>query len=57
VPAISGVSEADVRTAASSALAALVFREVLKPLASGLGPVGEVAIGSVTDALFVRPKT
>jgi hypothetical protein len=34
--------------------AAAIFREVLKPLAAGLGPVGEVAVGEVADALFVR---
>lgn len=39
------------------AIEAIVFREILKPLAAGLGPVGEVAVGSVADALFARPKT
>lgn len=38
------------------ALEAVVFREILKPLAAGLGPVGDVAIGSVADTLFARPK-
>jgi hypothetical protein len=46
----------DVRAAATNALSAIVFREILKPLAAGLGPVGEVAIGSVADAIFTRPK-
>ena len=45
------------RTAATNALEAIVFREILKPLATGLGPVGDVAIGSVADAIFTRPKT
>jgi len=44
------------RTVATSALEAIVFREVLKPLAAGLGPVGEVALESVADTLFTRPK-
>jgi hypothetical protein len=36
---------------------AVLFREILKPLAQGLGPVGEIALGSVADALFVkRPR-
>ena len=33
---------------------AVVFREILKPLARGLGPVGEIALGTVADELFVR---
>jgi len=44
------------RTVATSALEAIVFREVLKPLGAGLGPVGEVALDSVADTLFTRPK-
>lgn len=47
----------DTRAAATGALEAIVFREVLKPLAAGLGPVGEVALGAVADTLFARPKT
>ncbi len=39
---------------AQSLAAALVFREVLKPLAQGLGPVGELAVDGVVDALFLR---
>src|SRR5947209_16997675 len=34
--------------------AAVLFREILKPLANGLGPVGEIALGAVADELFVR---
>jgi hypothetical protein len=48
--------ESGTRAAATNALSAIVFREILKPLAAGLGPVGEVAIGSVADAIFTRPK-
>jgi hypothetical protein len=33
---------------------AVLFREILKPLVQGLGPVAEIALGSVTDDLFVR---
>lgn len=43
------------RLVATSALEAIVFREVLEPLAAGLGPVGDVALGTVADALFARP--
>jgi len=35
-------------------MSALLFREILKPLAQGLGPVGEIALGAVADQLFVR---
>jgi hypothetical protein len=47
----------DARAAATRTLEAIVFREVLKPLAAGLGPVGEVALGAFADALFARPQT
>jgi hypothetical protein len=33
---------------------AILFREILKPLTAALGPVGEVALGTVVDELFVR---
>jgi hypothetical protein len=56
-PTTCSADEAGTRTAAANALSAIVFREILKPLAAGLGPVGEVAIGSVADAIFTRPKT
>jgi hypothetical protein len=36
--------------------AAALFREVLKLLAEGLGPVGEIALGIVADDLFVRGR-
>jgi hypothetical protein len=35
-------------------LNAILFREILKPLVHGLGPVAEIALGSVADDLFVR---
>ena len=35
---------------------AVLFREILKPLARGLGPVGEIALGTVADELFVRKR-
>ena len=33
---------------------AVLFREILKPLVHGLGPVAEIALGSVADDLFVH---
>jgi hypothetical protein len=56
-PAIRITPDSDTRAAATNVLSAIVFREILKPLAAGLGPVGDVAIGSVADAIFTRPKT
>ena len=42
------------RDAARDVMNAILFREILKPLVQGLGPVAEIALGSVTDDLFVR---
>jgi hypothetical protein len=54
-PTISTAGEAAERGRdARDAVAAILFREVLKPLAKGLGPVGEIALGAVADELFVR---
>jgi hypothetical protein len=36
-------------------VSAVLFREILKPLAAGLGPVGEVALDTVADRL-VGPR-
>jgi hypothetical protein len=44
---------AEERTARDVA-GAVLFREIMKPLAQGLGPLAEVALGGVADALFVR---
>jgi hypothetical protein len=46
-----------VRAAAQNALNAILFRDILKPLADGLGPVGDVVVGRVADAIFARPTT
>jgi len=54
----STVPDARAAQAADAARAftnALLFREILKPLAGALGPVGETALGSVVDRLFARP--
>ena len=45
----------DERASAQNVVNAILFREILKPLAQGLGPVGETALSSVADALFVKP--
>ena len=47
----------DDRTRAVRAtVGAVLFREILKPLAAGLGPVGKTAIDSVADDLFVKRR-
>ncbi len=38
----------------TSTVNAILFREVLKPLAASLGPIGDVAVDAVADAVFVR---
>jgi hypothetical protein len=40
--------------AARDVMSAVLFREILKPLAADLGPVGEVALGVVADDVLVR---
>ncbi len=42
------------RTDARDLTNAILFREILKPLAQGLGPLAEVALGAVADEVFVR---
>jgi hypothetical protein len=49
-------AQPDASKLATNAIEAVVFREILKPLAEGLGPVGETALDSVADSLFARPK-
>jgi hypothetical protein len=41
---------------AQDVLNAVLFREILKPLAQGLGPLAEVTLGAVADELFVRRR-
>ena len=49
-----GERRALAQTDARAVMSAVLFREILKPLAQGLGPVGEIALGAVADELFVR---
>jgi hypothetical protein len=41
---------------AQSTLQAVLFSEILKPLAKGLGPVGDVAVDSVAQNLFAPSR-
>ena len=49
-----GVDRADAAQSARDVMSAVLFREILKPLANGLGPIGEIALGSVAERLFIR---
>ena len=42
---------ADARDVALRTVEALVFREVLRPLVAGLGPVAEIAAGPLAERL------
>ena len=53
-PTTSTAAEPAVRDTARDVMNAVLFREILKPLVQGLGPVAEIALGNVTDDLFVR---
>ena len=46
--------EVTARDTARGVMNAILFREILKPLVQGLGPVAEIALGTVTDDMFVR---
>jgi hypothetical protein len=49
-------ADAAARAVATQTLDAIVFRDVLKPLAAALGPAGDTVLDSVIDRLFVRTK-
>jgi hypothetical protein len=45
---------AEVQRRVRDVASAVLFREILKPLAQGLGPLGEIVLGTVADDVFVR---
>jgi hypothetical protein len=50
-------SGAAARDAALRTVSAVLFREILRPLAAGLGPLGDVALEPLADRLArVRPS-
>lgn len=49
-------TRAAARDAAARVVTALLFREALKPLAAGLGPVAETALGAVADSFATRTR-
>jgi hypothetical protein len=55
-PTTSTAAEPPAEVTARDVLNAVLFREILKPLVQGLGPVAEIALGSVADDLFVRGR-
>jgi hypothetical protein len=40
----------------NATLQAIMFGEIMKPLAKSLGPVGDVLVASVAQQLFVPPR-
>jgi hypothetical protein len=50
-PTTSTAAEATTRVAS-----ALLFREILRPLVAGLGPLADVALGPLSDALARRAR-
>jgi hypothetical protein len=56
IPPLPAASSETARDVATRTFQAIVFREILKPLASALGPMGDIATSSVADALFARRK-
>ena len=56
-PTTSIAADAASARAVTATLDAVLFREILKPLAAGLGPVGETAVALVADRVFApRPE-
>ena len=53
-PTTSIAAEPPLRDAVRDLAAAVLFREILRPLVTGLGPVGEIALGDAIDKTFVR---
>ncbi len=50
----SGDASARRTRVAEATVGAVLFREILKPLVAGLGPVAETALDRVADDLFVK---
>lgn len=46
----------DAARAAESTLQAVLFSEILKPLAKGLGPVGDIVLDSVAQHIFAPSR-
>ena len=57
IPPLPATSPKAARDVATRTIQAIIFREILKPLASALGPVGDIATNSVADSLFLRRDT
>ena len=51
-PTTSIAADGERRRVATATVSAVLFGEILKPLAAGLGPLGERAVESVADRLF-----
>lgn len=56
IPPLPATSSESARDVATRIFQAIVFREILKPLAAALGPMGDIATGNIADALFAKHK-
>ncbi len=54
LPTISTAASANDRALVAGQMNALLFAQVLKPLAKALGPFGDAAVESVAETMFVR---
>ena len=55
-PTTSIAVNADERAIVQERVNALLFAQVLKPLAASLGPFGDCAIEAVVEKMFVRER-
>jgi hypothetical protein len=51
-PSVSATTDDARAQIVAATVNAVLFREILKPLAAGLGPVGETAVDAVADRVF-----
>jgi len=54
--AANGPVQSDEQRRIEASMQAVVFAEILKPLAASLGPFGELATGAIAQSVFVRPN-
>ena len=55
-PTICIAADPAMRERAVRIFEALLFEQTLKPLAKPLGPIGEIALSSVAEKIFVPPS-
>jgi hypothetical protein len=50
------VNVSDATRGAGDVMQAIIFSQILKPLTAALGPVGDAAVESLAQNLFMRPR-